>query len=408
MTTRLLLRRALLADGSVADVRIVDGSIAAVGAHLPPTPPPDPEQPDSEQTVDLDGWLLLPAFTEPHAHLDKAFLAEVVPNPTGDLMGAIVAMEQHRHLITLEDTIVRAERAARLMLHNGVTAIRTHADLNEATGLQSVLALVEVRERLRGLVDVQVCALSGWPSIGAAGANQRALLRDAVGAGIDLIGGCPHLETDPHAANDNFLSMAAQAGLPIDLHTDETLDPGILGLDDLAQRVIDTGFPYGVTASHCVSLGLQPEYRQREVADKVADAGIGVVALPHTNLFLQGRQHQSNMPRSLTAVRALRAAGATVAAGADNLQDPFNPVGRADPLETAGLMIMAAHLLPLDALASVSAMARVALGLAPGSIETGAHADLVAMPAQTVREAIAMGPQPRFVTSGGRVVRGMP
>jgi cytosine deaminase len=202
--------------------------------------------------------------------------------------------------------------------------------------------------------------------------------------------------------------MAAQAGLPIDLHTDETLDPGILGLDDLAQRVIDTGFPHGVTASHCVSLGLQPEYRQREVADKVADAGIGVIALPHTNLFLQGRQHQTNMPRSLTAVRALRAAGATVAAGADNLQDPFNPVGRADPLETAGLMVMAAHLLPDDALSCVSSMARVALGLAPGSVETGAHADLVAMPARTVREAIAMGPQPRFVTSGGRVVRDMP
>jgi cytosine deaminase len=186
------------------------------------------------------------------------------------------------------------------------------------------------------------------------------------------------------------------------------LNAGILGLDDLAQRVIDTGFPYGVTASHCVSLGLQAELRQREVADKVADAGISVVALPHTNLFLQGRQQQTNMPRSMTAVRALRTAGVTVAAGADNLQDPFNPVGRADPLETAGLMIMAAHLLPDDALASVSAMARVALGLAPGGIETGAHADLVAIPARSVREAIAMGPQPRFVISGGRVVRGMP
>jgi cytosine deaminase len=403
MTSRLLLRRGLLADGTTADVRIVDDSIVAVGPDLAPGP-----DSAAEQVVDLDGWLLLPAFTEPHAHLDKAFLAEVVPNPTGDLLGAIVAMEEHRHLITLEDTVARAERAARLMLANGVTTIRTHADLTLANGLQSVLALVEVRERLRGTVDIQVCALSGWPSIGPEGAEQRALLRAAIDAGIDLIGGCPHLETDPHAANDNFIAMAAAAGLPLDLHTDETLNAGILGLDDLAQRVIDTGFPYGVTASHCVSLGLQPEHRQREVAEKVADAGISVVALPHTNLFLQGRQQQTNMPRSLTAVRALRAAGATVAAGADNLQDPFNPVGRADPLETAGLMIMAAHLLPDDALASVSAMARVALGLAPGSIETGAHADLVAMPARSVREAIAMGPQPRFVTSAGRVVRGMP
>ncbi|MGE0136202.1 MAG: amidohydrolase family protein [Ilumatobacteraceae bacterium] len=394
----MLLRRALLADGTTADVGIEGDSIVSVGAT-------DPHAEAPADSIDLDGWLLLPAFTEPHAHLDKAFLAEVVPNPTGDLLGAIMAMEESRHLITVADTIERAERAARLMLANGVTAIRTHADLTTTNGMCSVEALIEVRKRLRGLVDIQVCALAGWPSIGPEGADQRALLRDAIEAGVDLIGGCPHLETDAAAANDLFLTMAGEAGLPVDLHTDETLDPSTIGLDDLAGRVIDTGFSHGVTASHCVSLGMQPEYRQREIADKVADAGLSVVALPHTNLYLQGREHQSKMPRSLTAVRALRNAGVPVAAGADNLQDPFNPVGRADPLETAGLMIMTSHLLPDDALASVSSIARVALGLAPGSIEPGARADLVALPAGSVREAIAMGPQPRFVISGGRIAR---
>lgn len=391
-----MLRRARLADGTVADIRIAGDAITEIGEHLSPR---------DERVIDLNDWLLLPSFAEPHAHLDKAFLAETVPNETGDLLGAIVAMEQHRHLITLEDTVARAERAARLLLSNGTTVIRTHADLTMANGLQSVLALVEVRDRMRGQVEIQVCALSGWPSIGLEGADQRALMRDAIDAGADLIGGCPHLETDADAANEVFLTMAGEAGLGLDLHTDETLNPDIQGLAHLAQRVIDTGFALGVTASHCVSLGLQSEHRQREVAELVADAGISVIALPQTNLFLQGRLHQTSMPRSLTAVRALRAAGVTVAAGADNLQDPFNPVGRGDPLETAGLMVMAAHLLPDEALASVSGIARVAIGLAPGAIETGARADLVALPARTVREAIAMGPQPRLVISAGRVVR---
>jgi cytosine deaminase len=402
-TGRLLLRRASLADGSTVDVRIVGDTITAVASHLSPDVPGSEQL--AEQIVDLDGWLLLPAFTEAHAHLDKAFLAERVPNPTGDLMGAIVAMEEHRHLITLDDTIERAERAARLMLANGVTTIRSHADLTQANGLMSVQALVEVRERLRGMVDMQVCALSGWPSIGPEGADQRALVRDAIDVGIDLIGGCPHLETDVAAANELFLSMAAAAGLPVDLHTDETLNPDMLGLDDLARRVIDSGFPHGVTASHCVSLGMQPERRQREVAELVADAGISVVALPMANLFLQGRDHRSAMPRGVTAVGALQAAGVTVAAGADNLQDPFNPLGRADPLEIAGLMVTVAHLLPDAALTTVTAAARVAVGKAPGAIEHGARADLVALPAHGVREAMAMGPQPRFVTSGGRIVR---
>jgi len=357
-----------------------------------------------QQLTVQQGWIVLPALAEPHAHLDKAFLSERIENPTGDLMGAIVAMQNSSHLITFDDIVERAERAARLMLRNGCTAIRSHADLTDADGLKNVEAIIEVRERLRGLIDIQVSVLCGWPSTGEAGQPQLALLREAARAGADLIGGCPHLEDDPIEATENFLAIAAEAGLPIDLHTDETLDPRRLYLDHLAKLVIETEFPYGVTASHCCSLGVQPEDVQRTVAELVADAGIHVVALPHTNLFLQGRDQQSAMPRGLTAVKALRNAGVNVAAGADNLQDPFNPVGRGDPLETAGLMIMAAHLLPDEALHSVSAAPRIAMGMAPADPASG---DLVAVRAATVREAIAFGPADRIVVRHGRLVSGV-
>ncbi len=337
-----------------------------------------------------DGYLLLPAFAEPHAHLDKAFLAERIDNPTGDLLGAILAMERARDSITLADTIERAERAARLLAANGCTAIRTHVDLTLTCRLMSVEALIEVRQRLRGLVEIQVAALCAWPSIGPQGADQRALVREAIAMGIDVVGGCPHLETDSAAANDTLLSLAAEAGLPVDLHTDETLNPAMLALEDLAERVVATGFRHGVAASHCVSLTLQTEHRQREVAEKVAAAGISVIALPHTNLFLQGRDCPVATPRAITAVKALRAAGVNVAAGADNLQDPFNPVGRADPLETAGLMIMSAHVLPADALDMVTSAARTAMGLGPTR-------DRVAVRACSIREAIAFAPADRWV-----------
>ncbi len=346
--------------------------------------------PPSAQALADDGYLVLPAFAEPHAHLDKAFLAERVDNPSGDLLGAIGAMELARDSITLADTIERAERAARLLAANGCTAIRTHADLTSTIGLMSIEALIEVRRRLCSLVDIQVVALCAWPSIGPEGAEQRALLREAIAIGVDVVGGCPHLETDPVAANDGFLSIAAEAGLPVDLHTDETLNPAMCALEDLAERVLATGFAHGVTASHCVSLSLQPLARQCEIAEKVAAAGIHVIALPHTNLFLQGRDYRVAMPRAVTAVRALRDVGVNVAAGGDNLQDPFNPVGRGDPLETAALMIMTTHALPADALEMITGAARRAMGLGP-------NRDYVAIKAATVREAIAFGPSDRVV-----------
>jgi cytosine deaminase len=168
--------------------------------------------------------------------------------------------------------------------------------------------------------------------------------------------------------------------------------------------VIDTGFERGVTASHCVSLGMQTPEVQSAVAREVADAGISIVPLPQTNLFLQGRDHPTATPRGLTAIRPLRHAGVLVAAGADNVQDPFNLVGRSDPLETAALLVMAGHILPDDAYDMVSNNARRVLGLAPVRFEAGDPADLVAIDAPSIRGAIADAPVDRLVFKAGRLV----
>ncbi|MFN3254270.1 MAG: amidohydrolase family protein [Ilumatobacter sp.] len=404
-----LLTSATLSTGEIADVLIAaDGTIAGVGSDL------DARSGPAVTRVDLSGRVLLAAAVEPHAHLDKAFLAEVVTNPTGDLIGAIDAMRSSRHLLAVDETIERAERAARLMASNGYRAVRTHADVTAEHGLRSIEALTEVRRRVSDLIDVEIVALCGWPVSGMAGADHRALLRAAIDGGADLVGGCPHLEVIDdsgtiEAATDELLQIAVDLGRGVDLHTDETLDPSSNGLDVLAARVM-SGFDLPATASHCVSLGQRTVDAQQETAERVAAAGIHVIALPHTNLFLQGRG-TAPMPRALTAVDALRRAGVNVAAGADNLQDPFNPVGRACAFETAGLMIMTSHLLPENAWASVSTNSAMALGLDVGDITNaastgglgiGAPADLLAVPAGSVREAIAMGPTDRWVWRAGR------
>jgi cytosine deaminase len=389
-----ILKHATVDAGTAAatcDVLLGDGLITAIG------PSGTVDAPADADTVDLTGHVLLPAPVEPHAHLDKAFLAELIVNPSGDLLGAIEAMTAHRELLTHADTVERAERAARLMAANGYVAVRTHADTTRENGLASVLALAEARERVRGVIDIEIVALGGHPVTGTAGADQRALIVDALAAGADLVGGCPHLEdftaAGIEAATDVYLQIATDHGRGIDLHTDETLDPAANGLDVLARMVL-AGFTQPATASHCVSLGQQPVEQQHATAERVAEAGVGVIALPHTNLFLQGR-NRAPVPRSLTAVDVLRAAGVTVAAGADNLQDPFNPVGRACPFETAALMIMAAHLLPTDAWHSVSTAAAQVIGR-HSLLAVGAPADLLAVPGATTREAIAFAPARRL------------
>ena len=342
-----------------------------------------------QQAIDGKGALLTTSLAEPHAHLDKAFLSERVGNPTGDLMGAINAMEANRHLMTIDDTIARAERAVRLMVSNGVTAIRTHADVTEWNSLDAIEALTEVRNRTRDIVEMQIVALLGWPLSGDLGHANLTLGKKAIELGADILGGCPHLDVDPVGANIALLRLATELGCALDLHTDEHTDAHRVSLEDLADRVIATKFDHSVTASHCVSLGMQAEDVQQRISEKVAQANIGVVALPHTNLFLQGRENLTAPPRGLTAISKLRMAGVRVAAGADNLQDPFNPLGSGDPLETAALMVLAAHQLPGDAFDAISNTAKSVIGTAQSRLKIGDRADLMLTQAESLREAIA-------------------
>ena len=392
----LLTNCKIAGNQSLQDLRIVGENVAEVSTKLKAL--------EHEEVIDAKGALLTSALAEPHSHLDKAFLAERVPNPTGDLMGAITAMESSRDQITLDDTIDRAERAVRLMVGNGVTAIRTHADVTEWNTLDSIEALIEVRKRTQGMVDLQICALLGWPLSGDEGKSNLELGRKAIAMGADILGGCPHLDVDPEGANNALIELAGNLGCGLDLHTDEHTDVNRVSLEHLAERIIATGFTNRVVASHCVSLGVQPESSQARISEKVAEAKIGVVALPHTNLFLQGRDSPTAPPRGLTAIASLRRSGVKVAIGADNLQDPFNPIGRGDPLESAGLAILTAHLLPLDAFAAVSNIARDVMGLVDSGPTVGSRADLMLTPSGSIREAIASTPERNLVIHKGKIV----
>lgn len=390
-----------LADGAPADVRIdpAAGVIREVAPGLRPGP--------GEDTRDCRGMVVLPAPVEPHAHLDKAGTWALAPNPTADLRGAVEAWATRLQGRSPDEILATAWPALEDLVAHGATAVRTHVNLGPGSGLAPLRALVALRDEARraGLADVQVVALVSVPLSGPEGTANRDLLARALDEGADLAGGAPHVDADPDAAADAVLAAADAAGAGVDLHTDETLDPAARGLSHLARRVRERGWAPGrATASHCVSLGVLDADEQDAVAAEVAAAGLSVIALPQTNLYLQARGRHVAPPRGLTAVRALLAAGVDVAAGGDNVRDPFCAVGRADPLETAALMVMAAHLDPTEAWTAVTASGRAALGLPPVAVVAGAPAELLCVEGVDLVDALARAGERRLVVHRGRLV----
>jgi cytosine/creatinine deaminase len=386
----VLLLGAALADGSVVDVRIENGIVTAVE-------PTASSAAVGDDVLDLRGYLLMTAPAEPHAHLDKALSWDALAPKLGDLHDAIATWKAGSLLFDEESFRQRARAAALTLLRNGTTAVRTHVDILVGDDpLRGVRAIDAVRRELRPLMDIEIVALIKTYS-------DVRLLHDALDAGADLVGGSPHSAPDPHAELDRLLSAAESRGVGADLHTDEFLFGDHHTIAEYAERA--QHWPDGRirTASHCTRLGTMLAGELDTLLPRVAAAGIGVVANPITNLYLQGRDVAA-APRGITAIAALRAAGVPVAAGADNVRDPFNPLGRSDALETAMLTVVAGHVHPDDALAMVTDEARTVLGLPVAGPRVGAHAELLAVRGTSVTDVIANAPADRVVIHHGEVV----
>lgn len=388
------------AGGAPVNVECAGGVITAVhrgdGATTSPT-----------TGVDLRGMVLLPALVEPHAHIDKAYTADSYPNPATDFDGAIQASARSFTEATTEDIAARARRALLAFVAKGCLSVRTHVVVGTFFGMKAVEAVTGVVADLDGLLDVQVVAHITPPVYGPAGRENRALLRDAIAMGATHVGGNPYWSDDPVHETHVCLEEAANAGIGVDLHTDETLDPSCMTVLALADAVKRTGFPHSVAASHCVSLGVQPPDVQRRAADTLAEAGVSVISLPQTNLYLMARSTEEGKPRALTALAALYRAGVRVAAGGDNMQDPFNPLGRADPLEVASLLVTAGQLDLATAFDAVAASARAVCGWPGVALEVGSPADLVALRGSNLREAMAEACTTRVVVRRGKLVSDM-
>lgn len=382
-----LLRNATLVDGSQVDVVLDAGVVTAI------VPAGLADRIGGE--LDLTGYLLLPAVADPHAHLDKARSWTSIRPPMGDLVSAIGSWRAYSDTMAEDDVADRARAQAMAMLALGTTAIRCHVDVRLGDDpTLNVRALVRVREELGGLMDLELVALAGPDT------TDRAV-EEALDLGVDLVGGASHLALDPLADMSRLLAIAERRQVGVDLHVDESLD-GPVTLDAYARAV--RGWSQNVSAGHCCRLGtLETSERARVIAEVVA-SDVGIIANPITNLYLQGWQHDTSTPRGLAPARELLDAGARFAAGADNVRDPFNPLGRSDGLETAMLLVVAGHLSVDEAYTCVSTGAREVLRLPAAGPVVGARADLLAVRGADLAEVVACAPADRLVLRAGRLV----
>ena len=349
--------------------------------------------------------LALTPLVEPHAHLDKCFTAGAFPNREGTIAGAMASNRRESEQRSAEQVLERGERALDRAWRHGLRAIRSHIDSGGPATRPSWEALLELRRRWAGRVELQLVALvplSHWSS--AEGEELARWVADRGG----LLGGVlgpPYgrLRSDRDALGA-LLGLAERLGTGVDLHVDEADDQPGRGVTLVAAVAGERRCGVPITCSHAASAALLGTRRLERLAEQLAALGIAVVALPLTNLWLLGRRpERTPLLRVQAPIRSLQRAGVLVAMGSDNVQDPWYPGGDFDPIELLRLTPLTSHLWPAhrQGLAPLTTAPARLLDLEwDGLVREGGPADLVLLAAGDWTDLLARSPQ-RLVLRDG-------
>jgi cytosine deaminase len=386
------------ADGRIAAV-IPTGSATEVDLGTDPA-----------QEVDAAGMLLTPPYVEPHVHLDAVLTAgEPRWNESGTLWEGIACWSERKPLLTHDDVVRRVLQVLRWQVANGVLHVRSHVDVTDPS-LTALRALVEVRERVRDVVNLQLVA---FPQEGIVSfPDGEELLREAVRLGVDAMGAIPHYEDtreDGVRSVEIAVDLAARYDLRVDAHCDEIDDEQSRFVEVLATRAHRSGLGGRVTASHTTAMGSYNPAYSYKLRRVLVRSGINVVSNPMVNLHLQGRFDGYPKRRGLTQVKELLAAGVNVAFGHDDVMDPWFPLGTANPCQVALVGALANQLTAPAEIAecyrAVTDRAARVLGVeAEYGIEVGRPGSFLVLDAADSFDVVRRQVRPRYVIARGRVV----
>lgn len=397
----IVVKGGILPDGRQTDIGIRGGKIAAVERL--------PADVAAGEVIEAAGDLISPPFVDPHFHMD-ATLSYGIPriNASGTLLEGIALWGELKKVMTFEEVRDRALTYCDWAASMGLLAIRSHVDTCDDR-LLGVRALLEVRERVKDYIDLQLVAFP-----------QDGVFRDpaawdntlrALDLGVEVVGGIPHFERTMEEGARSvraLCELAAERGLMVDMHCDETDDPTSRHIETLAFETQRLGLQGRVAGSHLTSMHSMDNYYVSKLLPLMAEAQIAAIPNPLINIVLQGRHDTYPKRRGLTRVKEMQAHGIRVGWGQDCVRDPWYSLGTADMLDVAFMGLHVAQMTHPEEMRRcfdmVTTENAAIMGLAGYGLEVGCVASLVVLDAGDPVEAIRLRPDRLAVIAKGKVI----
>ncbi len=400
----IIVKEGTLPDGRVLDIGIQETRIVAMEKNL---------NGPAQILIEAQGDLVSPPFVDPHFHMD-ATLSYGTPrlNKSGTLLEGISLWGELLEKATVEEMIARGLDYCDWAVSMGLLAIRSHVDTT-ADHLRTVEAMLEVREQVKGYLDLQLVA---FPQDGFLRApNGRENLLRALDMGLDVVGGIPHFERtmeNGRRSVQELCRIAAERGLLVDMHCDESDDPMSRHVESLAAETISLGMQGRVVGSHLTSMHSMDNYYVSKLLPLMAEAEIQAIANPLINITLQGRHDSFPKRRGLTRVCEMQAQGIDVGWGQDCVRDPWYALGTADMLDVAFMGMHVAQMTSPQEMANCYTMvtetnAKI-MHLKDYGLEVGKRASLVVLDADDPIDALRLRPARLAVVSNGKLVSTQP
>jgi cytosine/creatinine deaminase len=401
----LIIRNANLPDGRTdIDIGITDGFITEVTPDLDAA---------AHREIDAAGRLATPPFVDSHFHLDSTLTyGQPRVNTSGTLLEGIALWGELKPDLTVENIKARAMNLCHWSIARGTLAIRSHVDISDLR-LLAVQALLEVREEINPYIDLQLVAFPQDGYLRHPGSADN--LKRALDLGVDVVGGIPHFErtmADGAASVKALCEIAAERGLRVDMHCDESDDPLSRHIEMLTFQTQRLGLQQRVAGSHLTSMHSMDNYYVSKLIPLMAEARVHVVANPLINITLQGRHDSYPKRRGMTRVKELMDAGINVAFGQDALMDPWYSFGSHDMLEVAHMGLHVAQMTGVDQMRqifeAVTTNGAKVMGIENYGLEPGCRGDVVILQAADIHEALRLKPARLFVIRRGKIIAQTP